>query len=128
MQHITTGIALLFAPVIFATSALLSAPAGISADLVGILSLLTSGMAVISLIAYVVVNARIDNDPPQAKILRFYTLLGRTIRQRELSLSRFDRISLHRGFRGGYWVSLLGRDKEIQSLFHGRPWARAARS
>ena len=64
-------------------------------------------------IAEITTGVTIRIERATGEIFRMYTLLGREVRRERFNLSDFDRVSLSRGFRTGYRVSLLGRERDL---------------
>jgi hypothetical protein len=62
-------------------------------------------------------GARIRFNRATGEVVRFYSLFGREVRPKRFNLSDFDRVSLSRGFRAGYRVSLVGPDQDLAVLF-----------
>ena len=50
------------------------------------------------------------------KVFQLDFLFGLEVRWQRFNLSEFDRVSLSRGFRAGYQVSLAGRDQELKAF------------
>ena len=79
---------------------------------------------------------RLSQDPTfravgEGKISRFNELFRFAVYKRAYDLLQFDRISLHRAYRGGYYASLVGREQEViiarsASLGHLREAAEQA--
>ena len=64
-----------------------------------------------------ITSARIRFERETGEVVRFYFLFGREVRRTRFNLSDFDRVSLSRGFRTGYRVSLVGRDQDLAVFF-----------
>jgi hypothetical protein len=64
-------------------------------------------------------SARVRFRRETGEIVRFYFVFGREVRRKRFNLSDFDRVSLSRGFRTGYRVSLVGRDRDLAIFFTG---------
>jgi hypothetical protein len=64
-------------------------------------------------------SARVRFRRETGEIVRFYFVFGREVRRKRFNLSDFDRVSLSRGFRTGYRVSLVGRDQDLAIFFTG---------
>ena len=64
-------------------------------------------------LVHVMINAWIRIDLADRKVFQLYKLFGRPVAQKSYDLSRFDRISLHRAFRGGYQATLVAPDREV---------------
>ena len=60
-----------------------------------------------------VTGARIRIERATGEVLQSYALLGWEVRRQRFRLSDFDRVSLTRAFRGGYRVSLVGREQDL---------------
>jgi hypothetical protein len=60
-------------------------------------------------------GVRIRIERATGEVFRIYSLFGGEVRRQSLPLSGFDRVSLSRGFRGGYRVSLLGREHDLMA-------------
>lgn len=108
---------LFFLPIIAVAGGIYStAPAGhrdIPAELVGMLVFLTAFSLIMGIMVNIAMSLRVRVDPGKGKVFRIYTLLGRVVRRTEFPLSQFDRISLHRAYRGGYLATLIGREREV---------------
>ena len=65
------------------------------------------------LLVHLTTNVWISIDPTDKKISQRYKFFAWPIYQRTYDLSQFDRISLHRAFRGGYRATLIGREREV---------------
>jgi hypothetical protein len=63
----------------------------------------------------VMFGVRIRIERATGAIFRIYSLFGGEVRRQSLPLSDFDRVSLSRGFRGGYRVFLLGREHDLMA-------------
>jgi hypothetical protein len=59
-------------------------------------------------------GATIRIERPMGEVFQLGFLFGLEVRRRRFNLSEFDRVSLSRGFRAGYQVSLVGRDQELK--------------
>ena len=70
-------------------------------------------------------GATIRVELPSGKVLQLDFLFGLEVRQQRFNLSEFDRVSLSRGFRAGYQVSLVGADMELK-VFQGEPGNRVS--
>jgi hypothetical protein len=81
----------------------LIAPAGMVLALFALLRTMTS--------------ARIRFERAIGEVVRFYSVFGREVRLKRFNLADFDRVSLSRGFRTGYRVSLVGRDQDLPVSF-----------
>ena len=109
-------IPVLFLPIAIVFRTFWSNPAfggSIPHDISFLLISLTAFTAALSLVLYLLTNARTNIDPDEGKVFRAYKLFGWTMYRRDLELSQFDRVSLHRGARGGYRAMLVGREKEV---------------
>ena len=62
-------------------------------------------------------SARIRFERETGEVVRFYFVFGREVGRKRFNLSDFDRVSLSRGFRTGYRVSLVGRDQDLAVFF-----------
>ena len=62
-------------------------------------------------------NVRIRVERVTGKMFRLFTLFGHEVRQQRFNLSDFDHVSLDRGSRAGYRVSLLGRQQDVIVFF-----------
>ena len=62
-------------------------------------------------------SARIRFERETGEVVRFYFVFGREVRRKRFNLSDFDRVSLSRGFRTGYRVSLVGRVQDLAVFF-----------
>jgi hypothetical protein len=58
-------------------------------------------------------SMRIRVERANGEIFRLFSLFGHEVWRQRFRLSSFDRVSLNRGFRAGYRVSLLGREQEV---------------
>jgi hypothetical protein len=65
------------------------------------------------LLIHLTTNVWIRIDPTQRRVIQIYKLFGYQVYRRNYDLSQFDRISLHRAFRGGYRATLVGREQEV---------------
>jgi hypothetical protein len=61
-------------------------------------------------------GATIRIERPSGKVFQLDFLFVLEVWQQRFNLSEFDRVSLSRGFRAGYQVSLVGPDKEAEGL------------
>jgi hypothetical protein len=59
-------------------------------------------------------GATIRIERPSGKVFQLDFLFGLEVRRPRFNLSDFDRVSLSRGFRAGYQVSLVGWDRELK--------------
>ena len=73
---------------------------------------LTMILALFPLIS-ITFSMRIRVERANGEIFRLFTLFGHEVWRQRFRLSNFDRVSLNRGFRAGYRVSLLGREQEV---------------
>jgi ribosome modulation factor len=72
-------------------------------------------------------HVSISIDPMKRRISRIYKLFGYPVYRQAYDLSRFDRVSLHRAFRGGYQATLVGNDREVTLSASARlGWVRSA--
>ena len=58
-------------------------------------------------------GATIRIERPSGEVFQLDFLFGLEVRRQRFNLSEFDRVSLNRGFRAGYRVSLLGREQDV---------------
>ena len=68
-------------------------------------------------VAEITTGVRIRIERATREMFRLYMLLGREVRRERFNLSDFDRVSLSRGFRTGYRVSLLGRERDLMVCY-----------
>jgi hypothetical protein len=103
-----------FIPVLGLTAALDLNGHGIPNDLLVInLALLVFALGIGSLVQ-ASMSVRVKIDMAEGKVAQAWSLFGVTVRRKSSDLSQFERISLHRLYRGGYSASLVGRDRELQ--------------
>jgi len=119
-DRLVRRLAVVMVPVFFlpivTVFAILSGPAAggpIPNDLVVMLIVLTVTTTGLSLMTQVTTGVFVRIDPDEGRISRLYKLFGRTVYRRDRDLSQFDGVSLHRGGRGGYRTTLVGRDNEV---------------
>ena len=62
-------------------------------------------------------STRIRFERETKGVVRFYFVFGHEVRRKRFNMSDFDRVSLSRGFRTGYRVSLVGRDQDLAVFF-----------
>lgn len=62
---------------------------------------------------HIMTNVWIRIDMATGKAFQVYKLFVWPLYQRMYDLLQFDRVSLHRAFRGGYRVTLVGREREV---------------
>lgn len=62
-------------------------------------------------------SVRIRIERVTGEVLRHYALFGWEVWRQRFRLSDFDRVSLNRGFRAGYRVSLVGREEDLIVFF-----------
>jgi hypothetical protein len=105
-----TLIAVIFVPFAFIATSLLRSH---DEELVAALGVALALTVLIALSMQVATNAWIRISIGDGKISRFNKLFGYTVFKKDYDLRQFDRISLHRGFRGGYYASLVGREQEV---------------
>jgi hypothetical protein len=67
---------------------------------------------VASLLVFAASSATVNIDIADRKVVNTWWLLGIPLRRKQADLADFDRISLHRLYRGGYRATLLGRARE----------------
>ena len=103
----------LFVPIGIGVMALQSFDRKASADLLIVVAFLAVVTAGCFLLVHLTTNVWIRIDPTRRKIFHVYKLFGYPVYQRVYDLSQFDRISLHRAFRGGYQATLVGREREV---------------
>jgi len=84
-----------------------------------LLGAMTVFMTGLSAVMAITTNVRIKIDQGAGNVFRTYGLGSWVVRRQEYPLSQFSRVSLHRGFRGGYMATLVGQDKEIILCFNG---------
>lgn len=76
--------------------------------------------ALIILVMFAVINVttsrQIRIERATGEVFRLDFLLGREVRRQRFNLSDFDRVTLSRGFRAGYRVSLVGREQDLAVL------------
>jgi hypothetical protein len=65
------------------------------------------------LLIHLTTNVWVSIDPTQRKVFHIYKLFWYPVFRKTYDLSQFDRISLHRAFRGGYRATLVGREREV---------------
>ena len=98
-----------------------------SADLLIIAAFFVALFAGLFLMIHLATNVWIHIDPMQRRVFRIYKLFGSPLYRRVYDLSQFDRISLHRAFRGGYQATLVGREQEVALSVSGKlGWVRHA--
>ncbi len=102
-----------FAPTIIALLALRSLAQKAHGDLLIVVVFLVVVFAGLFLLMHVTTNVWIRIDPMQRKVFHIYKLFGYPVYRKIYDLSQFDRISLHRAFRGGYRATLVGREQEV---------------
>jgi hypothetical protein len=78
-------------------------PAGMTLVLLALIRMLT--------------GTRIRFERETGQVVRFYFVFGHEVRRKRFNISDFDRVSLSRGFRTGYRVSLVGRDQDLAIFF-----------
>ena len=59
-------------------------------------------------------GATIRIERPSGKVFQLDFLFGLEVRRQRFNLSEFDLVSMSRGFRAGYQVSLVSRDQELK--------------
>jgi hypothetical protein len=64
-----------------------------------------------------ITSAKVRFERATGEVVRFYFVFGREVRLKRFNLTDFDRVSLSRGFRSGYRVSLVGRDQDLAVFF-----------
>jgi len=103
----------LFLPIIFMVLALRSMDHKVSDELTGVAAFLVVTFLVVFLLIHITTNVWVSIDTMQRKVFQIYKLLGSPVYRRTFDLSQFERISLHRAFRGGYQATLVGREREV---------------
>ncbi len=103
----------LFAPIVIALWALRSVDRNASEGLLIVAIFLVVVFAGLFLLIHLTTNVWIRMDPMQRKVFHIYKLFGYSVSRKVYDLSQFDRISLHRAFRGGYRATLVGREQEV---------------
>ena len=93
---------------------ILIAPVGMILVVFGLINMMTS--------------AQIQIERVTGEVFRLDFLFGKQVRRQRFNLIGFDRVSLSRGYRGGYKVSLVGRDQDLtvvltDNLAFARDWA-----
>jgi hypothetical protein len=58
-------------------------------------------------------GVRIRIERGIGEVCRVYSLLGLDLRVQKFNVSDFERVSLYRAYRGGYQVSLVGRERDL---------------
>jgi hypothetical protein len=58
-------------------------------------------------------GVRIRIEAMTGEVARLYSVFGVAVRRDRFRLSDFDRVSLHRAFRAGYQISLLGPKQDL---------------
>lgn len=103
----------LFAPVLIGIWTLRSVDQRVEDELLIVAIFLVVVFASLFLLMHLTTNVWIRIDPMQRKVFHIYKLFGYPVYRKAHDLSRFDRISLHRAFRGGYRATLVGREQEV---------------
>jgi hypothetical protein len=75
-----------------------------------VLTIYITGMG---LLVHVSMTSRIEIDRDRGVVSHIYSLCGRTLRRAERPLAAFDKVSLHRAYRGGYITALVGHESEF---------------
>ena len=111
--------ALMFFPIIFLLrlQALDRRHSGVLLVIIGFIAVFCVGLF---LLVHLTTNVWIGIDPADKKISQRYKFFAWPIYQRTYDLSQFDRISLHRAFRGGYRATLIGREREVVVVMSSR--------
>jgi hypothetical protein len=79
--------------------------------------ILPVGMTLVALaLINMLTNAQTRIERPTGEVFRLDFLFGIEVRRQRFSLIDFDRVSLSRGYRAGYKVSLVGRDHDLTIL------------
>lgn len=84
-----------------------------SDELLIVVAFLVVVFAGLFLLMHLTTNVWISIDPMQRKVFHIYKLFGYSVHRKIYDLSQFDRISLHRAFRGGYRATLVWREQEV---------------
>ena len=103
----------LFAPILIGLWTLRSVDQKVADELLIVAIVLVVVFASLFLFMHLTTNVWIRIDPMQRKVLHVYKLFGYPVYRKTYDLSRFDRVSLHRAFRGGYRATLVGREHEV---------------
>lgn len=107
------GLLLAFIPIIALLLRLRAIDPKVSAELLIVIEFLAILYTGLFLLVHLTTNVWIRIDPTGKKVFQLYKLFGWPVFQRAYDLSQFDRISLHRAFRGGYRATLVGHDREV---------------
>lgn len=102
-----------FAPIIALLLWLRSVDRRDSGEFLMISGILTLFFIGLFLLIHLTTNVWIRIDRPGGKVVQLYRLFKWPVYRRIYDLSAFDRISLHRAYRGGYRAALVGRDREV---------------
>lgn len=117
----------LLVPIVAGLLALRSLDQKASGELLGIAPFFVALFAGIFLMIYLSTHVWISIDPMRRTISRTYKLFGYPVYRQVYDLSQFDRVSLHRAFRGGYQATLVGKDREVTLSASARlGWVRRA--
>lgn len=103
----------LFAPILIGLWTLRSVDQKVADELLIVAIFLVVVFASLFLLMHLTTNVWIRIDPMQRKVFHIYKLFGYPVFRKTYDLSRFDRVSLHRAFRGGYRATLVGREQEV---------------
>lgn len=66
---------------------------------------------------YVTFSPWVRIEPEAGRVSQVWKVFGATLREKQYALSAYDRVSLHRGIRGGYWATLVGSESELGLFF-----------
>ena len=75
-----------------------------------LLGIMIPAALILFLVLHLSMNVWVKFDSSSRKFTFTRRLVGLSVWRKDYDISQFDRISLHRGFRGGYCASLVGRD------------------
>ncbi len=103
----------LFAPILIGLWTLRSVDQKVADELLIVAIFLVVVFASVFLLTHLTTNVWIRIDPMHGRVFHIYKLFGYPVYRKTYDLSRFDRVSLHRAFRGGYRATLVGREQEV---------------
>lgn len=109
----SAGALVFFVPVIAFLIGLQATDRKAAADLLFVLVPLAFVYTGLFFFLHIMTNVWIRIDMVTGEVFQVYKLFVWPLYQRMYDLSQFDRVSLHRSFRGGYRATLVGRVREV---------------
>ena len=110
---LTAGILAAFSTFFLMSKERTAMPAELYAVLIVPAVMITALFALIRMMT----SARIRFERATEEVIWFYFVFGCEVRRKRFNLSDFNRVSLSRGFRSGYRVSLVGHDQDLAVFF-----------